>query len=79
MEHCPICSQPLVPFRAKLVCRTPGCGFMENCCDGGWMSAGGERSSGADERLTPAERRDTSHPRGDATQVDALSTERPSE
>ena len=37
MEHCPICSQPLVPFRAKLICRTPGCGFMENCCDGGWM------------------------------------------
>jgi hypothetical protein len=41
MEACPICGQPLVPFRAKLVCRTPGCGFMENCCDGGWMSRRG--------------------------------------
>jgi hypothetical protein len=38
MDACPICGQPLAPFRAKLVCRTPGCGFMENCCDGGWMS-----------------------------------------
>ena len=46
MEHCPICSQPLVPFRAKMVCRTPGCGFMENCCDGGWMSRGVDRNVG---------------------------------
>jgi len=38
MEHCPQCSQPLVPFRGKQVCRTPGCGYMESCCDGGWMS-----------------------------------------
>ncbi len=43
MEACPVCGQPLEPFRAKLVCRTPGCGFMESCCDGGWMSGGGER------------------------------------
>ena len=42
MEACPICGRPLVPFRAKLVCRTPGCGFMENCCDGGWMVRGGK-------------------------------------
>lgn len=37
MEHCPSCGQELVPSRAKLVCRSPGCGFMESCCDGGWM------------------------------------------
>ena len=43
MEICPSCGRPLVPFRAKLVCRTPGCGFMESCCDGGWMSPGGQR------------------------------------
>ena len=41
MENCPVCCRPLVPFRAKLVCRTPGCGFMENCCDGGWMARPG--------------------------------------
>ena len=46
MANCLVCSQPLVPFRAKLVCRTPGCGFMENCCDGGWMSRGGEQNAG---------------------------------
>jgi hypothetical protein len=40
MEYCPRCSQPLMPIRAKLVCRTPGCGFMENCCDGGFMPRG---------------------------------------
>ena len=45
MEVCPICSQKLFPFRAKMVCRTPGCGFMENCCDGGWMARGGKRST----------------------------------
>lgn len=45
MEVCPACGKPLVPFRAKLVCRTPGCGFMESCCDGGWMHRGGERVS----------------------------------
>ncbi len=38
MDVCPVCGRSLVPFRAKLVCRTPDCGFMENCCDGGWMS-----------------------------------------
>lgn len=42
METCPACGGPLLPFRAKLVCRTPGCGFMESCCDGGWMQPGGE-------------------------------------
>jgi hypothetical protein len=40
MEICPACGGRLVPFRAKLVCRTPGCGFMENCCDGGRMPPG---------------------------------------
>jgi hypothetical protein len=45
MEVCPICSKRLVPFRAKRVCRTPGCGFVENCCDGGWMSSGGKPST----------------------------------
>ena len=40
MENCPVCRRPLVPFRAKLVCRTPDCGFMENCCDGGRMPRG---------------------------------------
>ena len=45
MENCPACGRALVPFRAKLVCRTPGCGFSESCCDGGWMHRGGERVS----------------------------------
>jgi transcription initiation factor TFIIIB Brf1 subunit/transcription initiation factor TFIIB len=43
MDNCPACGQPLVPFRAKLVCRTPGCGFMESCCDGGWMQRSSEK------------------------------------
>jgi hypothetical protein len=38
VEVCPACGRPLRPFRAKLVCRTPGCGFVENCCDGGRLS-----------------------------------------
>jgi hypothetical protein len=42
MEHCPQCSQPLLPFRGKLICHTPGCGFMESCCDGGWLPRGSE-------------------------------------
>lgn len=46
MENCPACGQPLLPFRAKQVCRTPGCGFMESCCDGGWMSRGGKQNAG---------------------------------
>ena len=51
MEICPACGRALVPFRAKLVCRTPGCGFSESCCDGGWMHRGGERPLSADEPI----------------------------
>ncbi len=40
MDVCPVCGRPLVPFRAKLVCLTAGCGFAENCCDGGRMHPG---------------------------------------
>ena len=55
MENCPACGRPLVPFRAKMICRTPGCGFMENCCDGGWMSSGGSRNCARPAAFEPSE------------------------
>ena len=64
MEHCPLCSQPLVPFRAKLVCRTPGCGFMENCCDGGWLPRGRSAEAGP-ATVCGAKDEDAGRPRDD--------------
>ena len=71
MEICPACGRPLVPFRAKLVCRTPGCGFIESCCDGGWMNPGGERV--CDQTVEP------SHPESASAGARSLSDDAPAE